>query len=65
MTKALPFTVASVARAIKGVEHAGLYVVGISPNGTLLVAKKPLDTTSLVPEIEETTTASVYEDKVG
>ena len=49
MSKALPFTVASLARAIKGVGRAGLYVVGIRPDGTLLIACQPLDLASLAP----------------
>jgi hypothetical protein len=49
MTRALPFTEASVARAIKGVGRAGLFVVGVRPDGTLIVADKPVDVTSLVP----------------
>lgn len=47
MTRALPFTEASVARAIKGVGRAGLFVVGVKPDGTLIVAEKPIDITSL------------------
>lgn len=53
MTKALSFTVASLARAIKGVELAGRHVVGVRPDGTLIIADKPVDPTSLVPTIEE------------
>ena len=49
MTKALAFTEASLARAIRGVEKAGSFVVGMRPDGTLLIAQKPLDTTTLVP----------------
>jgi hypothetical protein len=49
MTKALPFTEASLARAIRGVERAGKFVVGVKPDGTLIVADKPLDVTSLLP----------------
>jgi len=53
MTKPLPFTKASLARAIKGVELAGRFVVGVNVrDGTLLISDKPLDTTSLVPEIK-------------
>lgn len=53
MTRAIPFTAASLARAIKGVEQAGRHVVGVKPDGTLIVADKPVNPTSLVPEIEE------------
>ena len=37
MTKALPFTQASMRRAILAVESAGKRVVGVRPDGTLLV----------------------------
>jgi hypothetical protein len=49
MTRAIPFTVASLARAIKGVELAGRFVVGVKPDGTLIVGDKPFETSSLVP----------------
>ena len=49
MTRSLPFTAASLARAIKGVEKAGRHVVGVKPDGTLIVGDKPIDTTTLVP----------------
>lgn len=48
-TKALPFTEASIARQIRGVEKAGRHVVGVKPDGTLIVSDKPLETVSLVP----------------
>ena len=35
MTRALPFTEASLARAIKAVLRAGLHVVGMKTDGTL------------------------------
>lgn len=63
MTKALPFTVASLARAIKGVEQAGRFVVGVRPDGTLIVGDKPVDVTSLVPQIEQNQPASKWEDQ--
>jgi hypothetical protein len=53
MTRTIPFTAASLARAIKGVELAGRFVVGVRPDGTLIVGEKPLDTTSLVPADEQ------------
>ena len=50
MTRALPFTECSLARAIKGVEKAGRFVVGFNlADCTLIVADKPVDVTSLVP----------------
>ena len=65
MTKSLPFTEASRARAIRGVERAGRFVIGVKPDGTVLVADKPLDTVSLVPEIEQDAPASKWEDKLA
>jgi hypothetical protein len=53
MSKALPFTAASLARAIRGVELAGRFVIGVRPCGTLIVGDKPVETTSLVPEVEQ------------
>lgn len=53
MSKAIPFTAAGLARAIKGVEQAGRHVVGVRPDGTLIVADKPFDAASLAPEIEQ------------
>jgi hypothetical protein len=58
MTRALPFTEASVARAIKGVGRAGLFVVGVRPDGTLIVADKPIDVSSLVPAEAQTSQPS-------
>jgi len=63
MSKPLPFTEASLARAIRGVERAGRFVVGVKGDGTLLIGSKPLDTASLVPEIEQDIPASKWEDQ--
>jgi hypothetical protein len=65
MTKALPFTASGLARAIKGVELAGRFVVGVRPDGTLIVGDKPVDTTSLVPQIAQDAPASKWEDQRG
>jgi hypothetical protein len=48
MTSRLPFTEASIARAIRGVERAGRFVIGVRPDGTLLVADKPIEAASLL-----------------
>lgn len=37
MTRALPFTQASLCRAVEGARKAGLRVTGIRPDGTLVV----------------------------
>jgi hypothetical protein len=49
MTKPLPFTEASIARIIKGIEKAGRFVVGAKPDGTLIVGNKPIETSSFAP----------------
>ena len=45
MTKPLPFTELALRRAIAAAQKAGLYVVGIQPDGTVLTSTvdKPLD----------------------
>lgn len=53
MTKQLPFTEVSLARAIRGVKRAGHFVVGVKGDGTLLIGDKPLDLASLVPTVEQ------------
>ncbi|MBR0696745.1 hypothetical protein [Bradyrhizobium lablabi] len=63
MSKALPFTEASLARAIKGVERAGRFVIGVRPDGTLIVGDKPVDLASLVPAIGQDVPASKWEDQ--
>ncbi len=63
MTKPLPFTEASLARAIRGVERAGRFAVGMRLDGTLLISDKPLPTIPLGPEIVEDAPASKWEDK--
>jgi hypothetical protein len=59
MTRALPFTEASIARVVKGILRAGLHVIGVKPDGTLIVADKPIDPSSLVPEEAPTSPPSV------
>jgi len=65
MTKALPFTELSLARAIRGVEKAGRFVVGVRPDGTLIVGDKPVNVASMVPQVEQDTPASKWEDQRG
>lgn len=65
MTKAIPFTQDSLARAIKGVEKAGRHVVGVKPDGTLIVADKPVDVASLLPvSVQDAGSSSKWEDRV-
>ena len=61
MTKRIPFTAASLARAIRGVELAGRFVVGVKPDGTLIVGDKPVETASLFPADAKPT--SKWEDR--
>jgi hypothetical protein len=39
MTRAIPFTQASLRRAIKAARDSGLRVTGIRPDGTLIVGE--------------------------
>lgn len=63
MTRALPFTAASLARAIKGVERAGKIVIGVRPDGTLILGDKAVDIASLVPDARQDAPASKWEDQ--
>lgn len=63
MSKALPFTAASLARAIKGVELAGRFVVGVRPDGILIVGDKPVDSASIMPAVAQDIPASKWEDQ--
>lgn len=63
MTKPLPFTAAGLARAIKGVELAGRFVIGVKADGTLIVGDKPLETASMVPLQGQNAPASKWEDQ--
>lgn len=66
MTKALPFTEASLARAIKGVERSGKFVIGVRVNdGVLLVAQVPLDPSSLIPIPTDEQNAPVQKRRMG
>jgi hypothetical protein len=63
MTRALPFTEASLARAIKGVERAGRFVIGVRADGTLIVGDKPIETASMIPLEGQNAPASKWEDQ--
>lgn len=63
MTKALPFTKLSLARAIKGVELAGRFVIGVKADGTLIVGDKPIDSASIMPAAAQDVPASKWEDQ--
>jgi 20S proteasome alpha/beta subunit len=68
MTRALPFTIASLSRAIKGVEAAGRFVVGVRvADGILIVGDKPVDTASFAPEKAQTSEPSArrFGDKLN
>lgn len=53
MARTIPFTAASLARAIKGVEQAGRFAIGVTPDGILIVGDKPINSASLVPVVEQ------------
>jgi hypothetical protein len=66
LSKALPFTSASLARAIKGIEAAGRFAVGLKlDDGTLIIGDKPVDTASLIPAQVHDAHASKWEDQQG
>jgi hypothetical protein len=66
MTRALPFTAASLARAIKGVERAGRFVVGVKADGTLIVGDKQVETASFFPtDAQNESAPSKWEDQRG
>jgi hypothetical protein len=61
MTRALPFTQASLRRAIEAARKAGLHVTGIRPDGTVIVR----ESTEIVVDAlsgEETDPISKWED---
>jgi hypothetical protein len=47
------------------VERAGRFVVAIKPDGTVIVADKPVDTASVAFEIGQDAQASKWEDQPG
>ncbi len=65
MPKALPFTEMSLARAIKGVEKAGRFVIGVRADGTLIVGDKPFDSASLAPAIAQDAPVRRFGEKLG
>ncbi len=65
MPKALPFTEVSLARAIKGVERAGRFVIGVKTDGTLIVGDKPIDSASLVPQVAQDAPVRRFGEKLG
>jgi hypothetical protein len=65
MTRALPFTVISLARAIKGVERAGRAVIGVMADGTLIVGDRAVNTASMIPLRGQNADASKWEDQQG
>ena len=53
MTRVVPFTQASVRRAIAAAQRAGLEVTGIRPDGTVIVTKNsPQPEKSIDPDSE-------------
>jgi hypothetical protein len=62
MTRALPFTAASLARAIKGVEKAGLRVrrVTVKPDGSITVESGGTDVEPI--DSRETSPAASWDD---
>jgi hypothetical protein len=65
VTRALPFTETSLARAIKGVERAGRAVIRVMADGALIVGDKPINTASITPREMQNAPASRWEDQQG
>ncbi|MET4802513.1 hypothetical protein ABIA96_005107 [Bradyrhizobium sp. LB11.1] len=65
MTKSLPYTQASLRRAILAVESAGKFVIGVRPDGTLIVGNEPFDVSSLTPANDNVKSRSKWEDVRG
>jgi hypothetical protein len=66
VTRALPFTESSLARAIKGVERAGRFVIGVMADGTLIVGDKAINTASITPrEVQNAPASNKWEDQRG
>ncbi|WP_338821603.1 hypothetical protein [Bradyrhizobium septentrionale] len=66
MSKPLPFTEASLARAIKAVKRAGLHVIGVRPDGTVITSDHPIEVTSLIPQDgHNESVPSKWEDQRG
>jgi hypothetical protein len=67
MTRPIPFTAASLARAIRGIEQAGKFAVGVRPDGTVIIGDKPVDVASLLPAESEQSPPSDrrFGDKLG
>lgn len=61
MTRALPFTKASIKRAIAAAEEAGYCVKGIRPDGTVIVDNGP-SAVPLMPTEGQDKPASKWED---
>ena len=61
MTRGLPFTQASLRRAIEGAREAGSRVTGIRPDGTLIVHERMETVVDTFPA-DQTETLSKWED---
>lgn len=62
MTRALPFTEHSLRRAIVGARKAGLRVIGIRPDGMLVVQESSDPVADLVVQMHPTDAPSRWED---
>ena len=62
MTKPLPFTQASIRRAVRAARREGLHVLGIRPDGTVIVGDNPnIGVPTLPPDLNNAP-ASKWED---
>ena len=62
MTKPLPFTQASIRRAVKAARKEGLHVLGIRPDGTVIVGDNPNIGVPALPTSTENAPSSKWED---
>ena len=62
MTKPLPFTQASIRRAVKAARKEGLHVLGIRSDGTVIVGDNPNIGIPVAPSSTENAPPSKWED---
>lgn len=65
MTKALPFTKHGLRRAIAAAREEGLAVVGIRPNGDLIIQEKPDELKAVLQPPEDDAPRSKWQDDVA
>jgi hypothetical protein len=51
MTARAPATETTIRRAIAAARKAGLYVLAIRPDGTVVVGERPIDSADVIPAV--------------